>query len=438
MDAKLGKFDIIIIHKLDRFSRSIKDSLTYFEELEMYGVNIESVTESFDNTPQGRMQLNIQLVLNQYYSDNLGAETIKGLKVNARNGASTGGKPPLGYSLHPVTKKYILNEYEASSVKVIFEKFLEGYSYQKIVEYLNENNYVNSTGKPFVASSIYDVLRNEKYKGNFIYNKRVRNIKGKKRSNRRFKDEEDIIILEGGIPRIISDEMFDQAQNILNNRKRQTGIYKTRSKYLLTGKIQCTECSNLMVGNVKRSGRNKERYSYYQCNNHYKSRDKCSTKDINKDYIEKVIIDLFSKSILDDFELISDIMQELNDEIAQFNSNIEIKQDKLRSEIKRIHRDVDNILDNIHLFNEDNSQFINEKVEQKNKMIESKSREISQLEKLVNTKSVSKVEVIELLKKLVLDLREDSTKDNIHKLIIEKFVKDIQVSNNKIKIELVS
>ena len=72
--------------------------------------------------------------MNEYYSRNLGREVMKGMKETALQCKHTGGKPPLGYDIDEVTKKLIINEYEAETVRIIFEMYSQGYGYSDILK----------------------------------------------------------------------------------------------------------------------------------------------------------------------------------------------------------------------------------------------------------------------------------------------------------------
>ena len=75
---------------------------------------------------------------------------MKGLKENAYRCLHNGGLSPLGYDVDPITKQYIINEKEAESIRIIFKKFLEGWSYRELAEYLNVLGYRTKIGNKFL------------------------------------------------------------------------------------------------------------------------------------------------------------------------------------------------------------------------------------------------------------------------------------------------
>ncbi len=79
-DSKTGNFEFVIVHKLDRFSRNVQQTLGYISELRDNGVELKSVIEQFDDTPEGEFMRNTMSNISQFYSRNLSREVIKGLK----------------------------------------------------------------------------------------------------------------------------------------------------------------------------------------------------------------------------------------------------------------------------------------------------------------------------------------------------------------------
>ncbi len=119
-DAQKGLFDVIIVHKLDRFSRDRYDSAFYKRKLRLADVELRSVLENIDGSPESIILESVIEGFNEYYSRNLAREVEKGKKENARKGMHVGGVPPLGYDVDPQTKKLVINEHEAEAVRLIF------------------------------------------------------------------------------------------------------------------------------------------------------------------------------------------------------------------------------------------------------------------------------------------------------------------------------
>lgn len=125
-DSKKGIFDIVLVHKLDRFARNRYDSAVYKRELKKNGVSVYSVLENLDDSPESIMMESVLEGMAEYYSQNLGREVMKGMKETALQCKHTGGKPPLGYDLDEETKRLVINEEEAQAVRLIYEMYANG------------------------------------------------------------------------------------------------------------------------------------------------------------------------------------------------------------------------------------------------------------------------------------------------------------------------
>ena len=136
-DSRSGAFKVIIVHKLDRFSRDRYDSAFYRHELKKNGVTLCSVVENIDNSPESIILESVIEGMNEYYSKNLARETMKGLKENALTGRHTGGTALFGYKINPDTKRPETDPDEASAVRMIFDMAFKGDSYAKIAHTLN-------------------------------------------------------------------------------------------------------------------------------------------------------------------------------------------------------------------------------------------------------------------------------------------------------------
>jgi site-specific DNA recombinase len=316
-DSAKGKFKFLIIHKLDRFSRDKFDAVTYKRKLKMNGVGILSVTENLDSSPESVMLESCLEGMAQYYSLNLAREVMKGMKESAYKCTHLGGRPPLGYDVDLITKKYVVNNAEAATVKYIFEQYANGVGYNRLLEFLNGMGYKSKYGRPFGKNSLYSILGNEKYIGKFIFNKKLeKDVSGKR--NPQWKPKEEWIVVEGGLPAIIDKETFDIVQAKLESNKRRGGRFRAKEIYLLSGLIVCGECGSGMYGNTRKCGRNKSRYSSYKCS-HRANHKGCENKEVRKEYLESYVLNelhtkLFSESSV---KKLSAMLNEYNSKKAE-------------------------------------------------------------------------------------------------------------------------
>ena len=218
-DSKTSEWQVVIVHKLDRFARNRDDSTMYRIQLRRYRKYLISAVEQLGDSPEDQLLEAMIEAMAEFYSKNLARETIKGLTENALKGKHCGGIPPLGYELDEFNF-YKVNEFEAQGVKLIYSLFLEGKSYTEIIAEINLLGYRTKRNRLFTRNSLYEILRNEKYTGTFIYNKMERDEFSGVRSRHKYKPENEIIKVENMIPEIISKEDWKSVQTILNRRKK--------------------------------------------------------------------------------------------------------------------------------------------------------------------------------------------------------------------------
>ena len=294
-DSSSHSFNILLVHKLDRFARNRYDSAVYKRELKKNGVTVYSVLENLDDSPESIMMEAVLEGISEYYSRNLARETMKGLRENALQCKHTGGIAPLGYDVDPETRKLVINEDEAKAVRIIFEMYSNGYGYSAIIDRLYELNLKTKVGKNFGKNSLYSILSNPKYKGMYVYNRcSAKNTVGT-RNTHLYKNDEDIVFVEGGCPQIVPSDVFAKVQNKLTEHKHTGGRENAKECYLLSGKVFCLECGKAMVGNSRHSGRSKLLHVTYRCPSR---KYICASKEINRDYLEEYVIELIEKEIL--------------------------------------------------------------------------------------------------------------------------------------------
>ena len=292
-DAPNGDFQLVIVHRLDRWARNVDDARYYKKYLLRYGIKIISAIEEFDETPEGEFFELMSLGMAELYSKKLSRESIAGKMANARECKAHGGNPPLGYCVK--NKHYVIDEKEAECVRIIFDMFVEGYSYHKIRDYLNGNGFKRSDGRPF-SLHFYDILRNRKYLGEYIYNRASKKDALGRRNNHKDKESSEIIRIQGGMPQIIDNETFDKAQRILDSKMH--GNNRSHLNYgrvhLLTGLIQCKICGHSCFG-TSNVGHN-VKWQRYQC--HKQRVEQCANHGVVVEYLDDYIQMLLYKTLL--------------------------------------------------------------------------------------------------------------------------------------------
>jgi site-specific DNA recombinase len=342
-DSSLGLFDVVVVHKLDRFSRDRYDSAFYKRQLKRNDVRLISVLENLDDSPESIILESVLEGMAEYYSRNLAREVMKGMKETALQCKHTGGKPPLGYDVAE-DRTYVINEHEARAVKMIFEMYASGKGYSNILHTLNNEGYRTQTGRAFGKNSIHDILKNEKYRGIYIFNRSASKKNGK-RNHHKSKNEDEIIKIEGGMPKIISDVTWEAVQERMKKNKHGPGASKAKETYLLSGLIYCGKCGGAMVGNRRRSGRNKNLYATYECSIRKRTKE-CDMKSIGKDFAENAVIEHLEKHLFS-----PGAINKLVDKIAKYaaSQNRKISRDikAFTDQLSGVQTEINNIVNAI-------------------------------------------------------------------------------------------
>ena len=339
-DAEDGIFEAVIIHKLDRFSRDRYDHAYYKRKLKRCGIRLCSVLENLDDSPESIILESVLEGMSEYYSKNLARETMKGLRETALQCKHTGGIPPLGYDLAS-DNTYIVNEHEAEAVKIIFTMYANGEGYSKIIDRLNSLGYKTKRGTSFGKNSLSDILRNEKYIGNFIYNRSASYGRSGPRNTHANKADEEIIRIPGGIPAIIDTDLFYKVQNKKRTNVGRPGAGKAKHDYLLSGKVVCGKCGGSMVGE---SARNKKgSYDYFYVCATRKRKRTCDKRAVASHRVESTVIEYLENEVFSEKKL-PEVAQKLFDSQEKSKAEISDSQKFLKSKLTDVSAKIDNIM----------------------------------------------------------------------------------------------
>lgn len=341
-EIKAGQveIDLLLVHKLDRFARNRYDSAIYRKTLAKAGVKLLAVDQPLDDSPESALLESVLEGIAEFYSKNLAREVMKGMKENAYQARFNGGWVPLGYDV--ADGKYLINEQEARVVRLIFSLFLEGCGYRKMQDKLNEQGYRTKRGKLFGKNSLYEILRNPKYAGYYVFNRAPRRIDGKRNWHRRKKPEE-IIAVPNAVPAIITEEVFQKVQEIMDKRKTRTGP-RQRSDvlYILTGKITCGDCGAAMVGNSRRRKAGGAIIRFYECNRRLRTNE-CTNRRIKKDELEKYVLDKLEQNLFSP-ENIPELARKLLLLARERDKESVTAEKEIRQELAEVETKINNII----------------------------------------------------------------------------------------------
>lgn len=426
-DIVSNNVDAIIVHKLDRFSRNRYDSAIYRSIMKKNDVVLLSVLENLNDSPEAIILESVIEGFNEYYSKNLAREVEKGKKENALKCKHVGGIPPLGYDVDSVTKKLIINPYEAEAVKLIYVMYLDGYGYSEIISKLNQNGFKTKKGNQFRKNSIYEILKNEKYTGVYTYNKSAAKGSDGKYNRHKYKTNDEIIRVPDGIPQIISQKDFDKVQIKLKQRRRKTATYKAKHEYLLTGKIQCGICGSIYVGNARKANSTHPEYVSYRCSRKNGSL-KCNNKEIQKDIIEDIVLSRLADYFFDE-AVIPELVTAYKDFIANQDTSLSQQITMLEQDLHDVNKQIGNIVNVVAATG--STALLNKLKELEQEKVE-KSYQLSSLHErmnaeVINGKQLQKAfaQAKQLLKNGTLETR---------KIIVNTYVNCVKLYPDKIEI----
>ena len=267
-DIKKPTFDVILIHKYDRVARSLAEHVNLETKLKKEGIELIAVGQNFGTSSEAKIMKALMWSMSEYYSDNLANETKKGHRETALKGLHNGGYAPFGYDV--VDQRYIINDLEAAFVKKMYSCALNRMGFTELIEEMKACGIVGKRGKEIKYTQIYEILRNEKYCGVYLYSQSEENI----RSDRRAKP--NAIRIENAYPAIIDRATFEEVQKIMDERK-QTG---RKADYLCSGIVFCGKCGAKM--HVYKSTRKGHVYLYYRCS------AGCGASVVKLDDVDKV------------------------------------------------------------------------------------------------------------------------------------------------------
>ncbi|EYE87154.1 recombinase, partial [Fervidicella metallireducens AeB] len=291
-DALSGKIDLIITKSVSRFARNTVDTLTTVRKLKEKGVEVYFEKENiYTMDSKGELLITIMSSLAQEESRSISENVTWGQRKRFADGRfSLPYKNFLGYTKGEDGYPKIVEE-EAKIVRLIYRMFLEGKTALSIAKYLTENKVPTPAGKGvWHQSTVLSILKNEKYKGDAVLQKKF-TVDFLTKKIKRNEGEVPQYYVENSHPAIISPEVFDMVQMEIKNRKEAKG-YKTGKNYF-SGKIICGDCGSFYGRKVWHSN-DKYRKVIWQCNSKYKNEEKCNTPFINEEDLKKAFVEVFN------------------------------------------------------------------------------------------------------------------------------------------------
>lgn len=312
-DAEKGKFQFVVAWKSNRIGRNMLEAMMNEAKLQAWGVRVIYVEENFDDTAAGRFAARSMMNVNQFYSESMAEDIKRGMVDNAKK-CMINGRPNYGLKKSQDGKLEI--DVPAANVLLeIAERVIAQEPFVDIYNDLNARGIKSPSGGKWNRSSFQNLLTNERNRGVYIWGD---------------------IRIEGGLPRLMSDEMYYKLQEVLKTKKNARGRHRVYGDYLLTGKLFCGHCNAPMTGysGTSKSG---ALHHYYVCQKR-RTEHTCKKENVRRDDIELAVA-----QAIRDYALQPDVIEWIADSTVAYakkqeeGSHIAVLEDRLNDTNKSIN-----------------------------------------------------------------------------------------------------
>ena len=436
-DAKKKKFDLILTKEISRFSRNTLDSIKYTQELLSCGVGVHFLSDNINTfQPDSELRLTIMSSIAQEEIRKLSERVRFGYKRSVEKGIVPGSNNIYGYTKNK--GKLVIDEEQAKFIRLIFETYVsENIGVHRLGFKLFEKYGVtNYSGKPIAGTVIKNIIRNPKYKGYFCAHKET-TVDYHDRKRKRFKRDEWIVYKDNETcPPIVSEELWDKANEILDARsKKHDQINKNNkyNKFPFSGLMHCHFDGATFVRGTYQIGKGdrSRRRKFWACNN-YRIHGKKKTEGCNSPvlYYEE-LVEVCKKILNMILVCQDDLISEINDMISDIRTKKDYKKEiklideklfKTNNEKKelimmRMRKEID--LKEYNSLKDDVDEKINSLEENKRKLIEEEQNEQSseknfeEFKKKINDMVLSDDEkILEIAQLFFEDIRVESIEDD--------------------------
>ena len=454
-DAKKKKFDLILTKEISRFSRNTLDSIKYTQELLSNGVGVHFLSDNINTfQPDSELRLTIMSSIAQEEIRKLSERVRFGYKRSVEKGIVPGSNNIYGYTKNK--GKLVIDEKQAKFIRLIFETYVsENIGVHRLgFKLFDEYGVTNYSGKPIAGTVIKNIIRNPKYKGYFCAHKET-TVDYHDRKRKRFKRDEWIVYKDNETcPPIVSEELWDKANEILDARsKKHDQINKNNkyNKFPFSGLMHCYFDGATFVRGTYQIGKGdrSRRRKFWACNN-YRIHGKKKTEGCNSPvlYYEE-LVEVCKKILNMILVCQDDLISEINDMISDIRTKKDYKKEiklideklfKTNNEKKelimmRMRKEID--LKEYNSLKDDLDNKINSLEENKRKLIEEEQNEQSSeknyedFKKKINDMVLNDDEkILEIAQLFFEDIRVESIKDDEtdQKVILHA---KLNVSNSK-------
>ena len=337
-DAKAKKFERVVVKDVSRFARNTVDLLQSIRELKSYGIQVDFLNNGVVMEGGSEFILTILGAMAQQESANMSKRVKFGKDITAQK-----GRVPnivFGYDKMP-NERYILkiNEEEAKLVKEIFESYVyKGWGTTKIAWDLNDRGIRTKRDKAkWVQNGIVRMLKNP------IYTGRVTNKKSEVTDfitgTRKDIPEDEWIVVERPEMRIISDELFNKAQEILAQRSNEFKLNNKREKteYVFSTLIYCKHCGYSFRRMKRKYSENGKEYIRWVCSGRNSmGKNHCPNTTVIDEQELLDAIKIYLKSIIKNKKNFMKAVEKEFEKVTKLRENNERSEESLLKDIEKV------------------------------------------------------------------------------------------------------
>ena len=422
-DAEKGLFDMVVVKDISRFARNTVDLLQSVRKLKSLGIETQFLTANMTSMGNSEFVLTIFGALAQEES----ANTSKRIKFGKKMNAEKGRVPNIVFGYDKTIGDYFtlsINENEAKAIRQIFQWYTEeGYGGSKIANMLNERGIKTKRGNNWSQNAVCRILTNEIYTGKIINGKEE--IVDFLTGQRKEKDESEWLVTIRPELRIIEDEVFDKAQDILKCRHDSFKITHERqsNKYLFSTLIKCKECGWSFRRTVRQY---KNTYVRWVCSGHNgKGADSCpNAVTVDEEELIRALQEYFQEILSKKKKVINYVIKEFQRVYKAKDENIEYEK-QLNTELNKLRKSREKYMD---MYTDDliSREELNEKIGGMRKEIERMENEL----KMVSY-HLTKGEQLEVILNSTFKQLEDIT--DVHEMTnvqLKRLINKIEVDKD--------
>lgn len=294
-DCEKGLINLIITKSISRFSRNTIDCLNLVRRLRACDVPIIFEKENIrTDDMDGELMLSILAELAANESKSISENGKWGAQKRFKDGTFIISYPPYGYRNNEGGLEIVVEESEI--VIEIFDLILKGESMETIANILNRRNVKTKRNRKWSPSTIRGIIKNEKYIGDALFQKTFTDDNFNRHKN---KGEKNSYYIENHHEAIISREIFQKANQVLQQRGLEKGNGKDTSKYSnrysFSGIIVCGECGGIFKRRIHSLPSRK--YTAWTCSTHIENKNQCSMKYVKQDDLHYAFLMMVNKLI---------------------------------------------------------------------------------------------------------------------------------------------